>query len=411
MWIVIPADLSKGSSSGDTSRVASPPPPRGELAFREYVLDVGNEGPELTKVEEAALATSIVVMGELNVATVTYVTSESQANTELVAVVRGVVGFDTEFVKRKLYGDEAIIENMPVLSASAKKTARLAIQHLETLNPGFSIFWDNVGLCLIQIAQGDTVWILNMSRIRAYPSELRRILESPDIAKAGAGITNDGAVIWEDLRSNMKNLVDVGLMTRLWGVDKHKEEPFGNIALDVAALEVLDINIDKTYQKNVDWKLEPNKAHLIYAAIDAAASLRLHEMLASELIQEEQDLGIEIRSSWYTFNSTFGEPMRIRKSIRDAEIPWSSRDCTWYSNNKFQGSKPKRPHNQQASGNPQTSEWFNEDRTIAHVVEQKEQAHTHKARESVRISKREYLFGHDLDDHDAPPQTFNSVLH
>lgn len=80
--------------------------------------------------------------------------------------------------------------------------------------------------------------------------------------KAGAGILSDAAVLWEDLRINMNNMGDVGLMTRLWHVDAHQDDSFTHMALDTAANEVLGISMDKTYQKGVDWKVDPHEAHI-----------------------------------------------------------------------------------------------------------------------------------------------------
>ena len=62
----------------------------------------------------------------------------------------------------------------------------------------FSVAWDNIGLQLIQLAVGNKVWVLDMKKIqgehpvggrdtgldaKAFLTELRRILQSPDIAK------------------------------------------------------------------------------------------------------------------------------------------------------------------------------------------------------------------------------------
>ncbi|KAJ7021219.1 ribonuclease H-like domain-containing protein [Mycena alexandri] len=270
-----------------------------------------DEGPSLTDGDIESLRLSTITMGLLNVATVIYLTTEVQANEELASITEGVVGFDTEFVKRVLYGDEEIIDGLPIMGASAKKTARLAIQVLESRLATFSIRWDNTGICLVQIARGDKIWVLNMNRIRAFPTELRRIIESPNISLAGAGIISDGAVIWEDLRCNARSLVDVGLMARLAAVENHQEEPFSNLGLEVAMLEVMDIVIDKTFQKNVNWKAEPNKAHLLYAAIDTAASLRLYEDLAPEMKEEEEDLETTFSPEWYTFNLLPPVPARL----------------------------------------------------------------------------------------------------
>jgi exo-beta-1,3-glucanase (GH17 family) len=83
-------------------------------------------------------------------------------------------------------------------------------------------------------------------------------LTSSDIVKAGFGIMNDACVIWEDLRTDMRSIADVGLMIRLWKVDDHWEENFQPIAMDHAVKVVLGVTIDKTYQK-ADWKIRPHE--------------------------------------------------------------------------------------------------------------------------------------------------------
>ncbi|KAJ7715121.1 ribonuclease H-like domain-containing protein [Mycena metata] len=332
------SELQPSTTADDLPQTTEEPPPAHEPGLAPAMSREHSTEPDSEEEDDGpALTDADVVQGHLNVATVTYITTEEQANDELANITEGVVGFDTEFVKRELYGDEAIIDAMSAMGASAKKTARTAIQYLESKAATFAIRWSHTGLCLVQIAQGDKVWVLNMNRVRAFPSELRRIIESPSILLAGAGILSDGCVIWEDLRCDAKSLVDVGLMTRLWRVDKHKEEPFGNLALEVAMREALGIEIDKTFQKTVDWKREPNKAHILYAAIDAAASLRLYEELVLDMAEEAANPETTFSTDWYTFNCTIGEAMRVRRSVRGAEVPWSTRDCTWYANNKFQG--------------------------------------------------------------------------
>ena len=84
----------------------------------------------------------------------------------MAVITSGVVGFDTEFVQRRLYGDEVVIEGLVTVQPASRRTMRLAIQYLEANNPDFSIQWDHVGLCLVQIAQGDIVWILDMNEIK-----------------------------------------------------------------------------------------------------------------------------------------------------------------------------------------------------------------------------------------------------
>ncbi|KAJ7017269.1 hypothetical protein C8F04DRAFT_1279756 [Mycena alexandri] len=176
-----------------------------------------------------------------------------------------------------------------------------------------------------------------MNKIRAYPSELRCILTFDTILKIGVGIVNDAQVIWEDLRTDANHLVDVGLMAKLWNIDKHQEEDFTPLNLGAAASEVLNITVDKVYQKDFDWKGDLNSAHRMYAALNAAVSLRLYEKLRPALESKEMELGKAIPSQWFSFNARLGEPTRRMKSVRGVELPWSTRDCTWYSVGKFQG--------------------------------------------------------------------------
>jgi len=82
------------------------------------------------------------------------------------------------------------------------------------------------------------------------------------ITKAGAGLLSDAMVLWEDVRVDIKNMADVGLMTRLWHADTHREEAFSFMALDTAANVVLNVVMDKTYQKGVDWKVDPHEAQI-----------------------------------------------------------------------------------------------------------------------------------------------------
>jgi hypothetical protein len=71
---------------------------------------------------------------------------------------------------------------------------------------------------------------------------------------------SDAAVIWEDLRINLKNAAELGLMARLWTLKNHEDEPFNQFSLDTAAAEVLHIDMDKDFQK-INWKGELNDAH------------------------------------------------------------------------------------------------------------------------------------------------------
>ncbi|KAJ7746071.1 ribonuclease H-like domain-containing protein [Mycena metata] len=291
-----------------------------------------NRTSDMSRGDIAILEMTLIAMAQLDVNTVCYVTSKEHANNELRQIQEGVIGLDTEFVKRVATGEEKIIEQLTSMGSPFKKAAKTAIQYLEAARPDFEVDWEHAGLCLVQIAHNRKVWVLNMTRMKAFPEELRRILTSQSIVKAGAGLPSDAVVLWEDARVDVKNMADVGLMTRLWRAESHQEDAFTFLALETAAKDVLGIDMDKTYQKGVDWKVDPHEAQItcrrqslssktelksyLDAALDAVVSLRLHEKLDPELQEANKDDAVTFSPSWYTFGSCMGEMMRQKNDVR-----------------------------------------------------------------------------------------------
>jgi hypothetical protein len=91
----------------------------------------------------------------------------------------------------------------------------------------------------------------------AFPTEPRRLLNSHDIANAGVGISTDLPVIWNDLGSDMNNVVDCGLIAKLLFAEKYKETSFTNLSLQQSVEDVLQHTISKDSQKT-DWKGDKN---------------------------------------------------------------------------------------------------------------------------------------------------------
>ncbi|KAJ7709302.1 ribonuclease H-like domain-containing protein [Mycena metata] len=281
------------------------------------------------------------VLEALELSEIIYVVNENIANEYLQYITDGPVGFDTEFTGRKPSVAETQIMGMKAHSPTAKKNARSVLQYLELFKDGgFNIDWERAGLCTVQICVQSTTWVLDMKKIRALPQELKRIMTDPDITLVGVGLVSDVNVIWEDLRIDMQSLADVGLMAMLWRPEDHADEAFRNLSLEAAAQKVLGVTIDKGRQKTTTWSEELSDEDITYAAIDAAASLRLFETLVSCLAEKETLLEKNIPQSWYTFNSTEGELTRTKKSFRGGVIGWSTRDCTWFVGGKFQGYFP-----------------------------------------------------------------------
>ncbi|KAJ7733298.1 glycoside hydrolase superfamily [Mycena metata] len=227
--------------------------------------------------------------------TVTYLTTAVQVNIALQSIQHGQVGFDTEFTERKPTAREQIIIDYFPNAPASRKTAITGLQITELHSAAkFDVAWDNIGLRLIQIAYGNDAWVIDVRAIKSVPVELRRLLESPHIAKVGVGLIKDLAVIWDDLRMEMKNLVDVGMMARLVTAEKHPKIAYGNMGLKTSVEEILGFELDKEKALS-DWAATRlTDEQIEYAALDAVASLRLHEVLTEAVARKALENGAKI---------------------------------------------------------------------------------------------------------------------
>ncbi|KAJ7258999.1 ribonuclease H-like domain-containing protein [Mycena rebaudengoi] len=268
--------------------------------------------------------------------TVHYLTTEDAANEAMATILDGVVGFDTEFMARRPSPEEAILEDLFGVSGN-KKAALLGWQMIElSRNPNYVIQWDLTGLCVVQIARGDVAWVMDLTRMRAFPRELKRVLTSLDITKTGVGLVSDIPVIWNDTRTEINNLVDAGLMAKLLYCEKYSDSGYNNLSMTVSVAEVLGAYIPKDLRLS-DWSIDLTPEQIQYAGLDAIASLQLYNKLTLALDEKATSIGQDIPEDWYSFNSARGEPTRVGLSCKGEELPWSPRICPWFFLGKFQG--------------------------------------------------------------------------
>ncbi|KAJ7881450.1 ribonuclease H-like domain-containing protein [Mycena leptocephala] len=271
---------------------------------------------------------------------VVYVDTETQANEVLREIMDGEIGIDTELTERiPTIQEHAIIQALP--ASPNRKTAILGWQIVElAMYQQFPVAWDNMGLRLVQIARDDTAWVLDMRRMRALPNELRRILLSGEIKKVGVGILRDAAIIWEDLRTDMKNVVDAGMMARLLLVEKYQKQAYSNLSLKISVEEILGFTIKRDLSQS-DWGAKKlNKEQIAYAALDAVAALKLYRATKVRLERKKDEIHTDIPTGWYTFNMKWGEPTRMKPGLDGSDVPWKHSDCTWFGGGKFLGYYP-----------------------------------------------------------------------
>ncbi|KAJ7171230.1 ribonuclease H-like domain-containing protein [Mycena filopes] len=267
--------------------------------------------------------------------TFVHIKTQSDANDALRPIRGGVIGFDTEFKTRVVPGHEA----QAMLATAGTKADRRAYQIARVNHfgaQGIPVDWSGAGLCIVQIARHEDVYIIDLKRIRAFPSELRRILEDEAIAKVGTGFGNDGKAIWEDLGCNVRTFVDVGFMIRLWNPEGYATRN-NNISLEDCVADLLGLALNKAPGTEIKWDepIEEQEGAIEYAGLDAQASLEIYNEVSKRLRSKELTLGRLIPNDWYTYHFVQGAATRTVKNYLGMPHPWSYTVCPWYVGGVF----------------------------------------------------------------------------
>ncbi|KAJ7723937.1 ribonuclease H-like domain-containing protein [Mycena maculata] len=236
-----------------------------------------------------------------------YIANEYEYNNALRSVEFREVGFDTEFT-----------EPAPVVAAHADR-------------------WEHMKLRLIQLAIPGVVFIIDVKLMKAIPHELRRILEARHIAKVSVGLPIDGRIIFEADGIDLQNLVDVGLMTKFSNPEAYPQQDQTSLGLQICVKDVLGYHLSKSEQSRYKWQDELSEGHILYAGLDAQASLEVYSAIKPAFYEKAYKVVGGIPEHWYTFDFTKGKPTRQEKSREGKVIPWSARFCTWYNGGRFQG--------------------------------------------------------------------------
>ncbi|KAJ7163725.1 hypothetical protein C8R46DRAFT_1221457 [Mycena filopes] len=256
--------------------------------------------------------------------------TEAFANEALHDITTGKIGFDTEFVKRVI--PDAEEQAVAQVGKTRRAAARAAYQRATAA--AHIIDWSQVGVCVIQIAQGGVTHQHIQSTV--IPHELRRILEAKDISKHGVNVRMDAKVIWEDFRINVASLVDVGYMAKIANPEAYAETAYTELSLLHCLQDFMGVKLNKDPQEGTDWSGQLGDADIHYAALDAQAGLEMVQLLDPIIQAKSRDLKAPIPADWYSFHYTGGKPFRLMKSIRDESLPWSPSVCPWWLFGRFQ---------------------------------------------------------------------------
>ncbi|KAK7040607.1 ribonuclease H-like domain-containing protein [Favolaschia claudopus] len=242
----------------------------------------------------------------------------SAANAQLACIRDdSIIGFDIEATPKK---SNVAAATTPVL-------------------PDIAIDWTGKQCCLIQIAHQDILTVLDLTKIKALPMELKRIIESPHIVKCTVGVTSDTTRLWLDFRIQCRRFLDLGFMVRIGApllyAEKPEDHAAANISLQRCVADILGRSLDKTVQDH-DWKgglpdesqdAENYNELLQYAALDAEASLELFFVIENLVQAQMIALDRHLPEYWYCYNFIDGIAVRLYQSQLGRNIGWKWTIC------------------------------------------------------------------------------------
>ncbi|KAF8203229.1 ribonuclease H-like domain-containing protein [Pholiota molesta] len=176
---------------------------------------------------------------------------------------------------------------------------------------GFDLEWKptyirGVGenpVALVQLANNDTVYLLQVSAMKEFPSNLVQILADPLIIKSGVAIESDAKKLYNDFKIDMQNCVDLSLLART--VDNARwqgkyKSPLG-LARLIETYEYRLLGKGKVTRSN--WEADLDPLQIEYASNDAHAGYTLYRKLDSM----KAALPSPPEHTWFSFNMISGQ--------------------------------------------------------------------------------------------------------
>ncbi|KAJ3514611.1 hypothetical protein NLJ89_g2283 [Agrocybe chaxingu] len=155
---------------------------------------------------------------------------------------------------------------------------------------------------LVQLANRDTILLVQISAMQEFPVQLRLLLENPGIVKCGVAIQCDAKKIFNDFGLSVRSCVDLSLLART--VDNARWRGKYNSSLGLAHLVesyeyrmLLKGKITRTnWERVLDFEQQE------YASNDAHAAYVLYRKLANMV----PSMPSPPEPLWYSFNAVGG---------------------------------------------------------------------------------------------------------
>ncbi|KZT52968.1 ribonuclease H-like protein [Calocera cornea HHB12733] len=142
---------------------------------------------------------------------------------------------------------------------------------------------------LIQLADANTVLLIQIKVMKYFPQKVEELFENPDIIKVGVGIRGDALKLHRERQLDFKGLLDLATFAKAVDLDKWGDRSQHSMPGLAALCEAyLQRSMTKGKITRSNWEMNPmTQAMQDYAANDAHSSVLIYRRLLE--IQSEID--------------------------------------------------------------------------------------------------------------------------
>ncbi|KAL6299641.1 ribonuclease H-like domain-containing protein [Sparassis latifolia] len=190
------------------------------------------------------------------------------------------------------------------------KTADDEISRLPPGPYGFDLEWKpkfvkggrENPVALVQLANSDTMLLIQVSAMSAFPQKLHEVLQSADYVKTGVGIQGDCRKLYADFAVTMRNCVDLSLLARSVDNPRWKGRYASPIGLSRLCETYEELTLSKGKARLSNWEVDLSQLQQDYAANDCHSAFVLYRKLVSMAM----DMASPPLAVYYTFNVVQG---------------------------------------------------------------------------------------------------------
>ncbi|OAX44878.1 ribonuclease H-like protein [Rhizopogon vinicolor AM-OR11-026] len=170
--------------------------------------------------------------------------------------------------------------------------------------PNFRKWQKENPVALVQLANHDTILLLQISAMSEFPLKLRELLSDPSRAKAGVSIQNDCEKLFQDYGVSTCNCVELALLARSVDNARWKGKYTNPLGLSRLLETYENFSLAKGKVQRSNWEARLSASQQDYAANDACAGYAIYtRLMAMALYMPHQNT---LSPQYYSFSFVNG---------------------------------------------------------------------------------------------------------